>query len=92
MGLSNFQVSVMEEYVRTYLYSASAPVTNFDLFTFVQGAGAVTAQQFNRLIADMKRAGVVGTAKGGEVVFLSAAARQQRDRELQQPKVTGGAQ
>ena len=29
---------------------------------------------FNKIIGDMKKAGIIGTAKGGEVVFLSNAA------------------
>jgi hypothetical protein len=36
--------------------------------------GLITSGFFNRIIADMKRAGVIGAVKGGERVFLSDAA------------------
>lgn len=90
MNLSNSHVRALEEQVRSFLYNANAPVLNFALFTSLQSAGAITAQQFNRLIADLKRAGVVGTARGGEVIFLSVAARQQRNLELSKAKKIAG--
>jgi len=62
-------------------------VSMFDLFTRFGGevvyrtryapierTDIVTSGFFNRIIADMKRAGIIGTAKGGERVFLSDAA------------------
>lgn len=69
--------------------AGSGTVSRFDLFKFVEGSvwvttpapdfrqiyvGEVTSGVFNRILADMKRAGVIGTAKGGDVVFLTDVA------------------
>ena len=35
------------------------------------GNATITARFFNSIISDMKRVGIIGTARGGEVVFLS---------------------
>lgn len=55
-------------------YSASA----LTLYQHVVGShivrGVVTSGFFNKVIADMKRTGIIGTTKGGEKVFLSEAA------------------
>jgi hypothetical protein len=61
-------------------------VTVFTLYSTVQERARidgyiVTAQFFNHVLADMKKAGIVGTAKGGEVAFLTEAAFEQDERE-----------
>ena len=56
-------------------------VSTFSLFTFVTHANSgVTAAEFNKAVGDLKRAGVVGTAKGGELVYLSNAAWELRQQ------------
>lgn len=45
----------------------------------VGGRAVVTAGFFNKILSDMKRAGIIGTARGGEVAFLS---QHSFDREL----------
>jgi hypothetical protein len=47
--------------------------------TLVGERAVVTAGFFNKIVSDMKRAGVIGTARGGDVAFLS---QHSFDREL----------
>jgi hypothetical protein len=68
-------------------------VTVFKLYTLIQrdakrSGYSVTAHFFNRVLADMKRVGVIGTAKGGEVAFLSDAAFEQNEKERQRVRLT----
>jgi hypothetical protein len=51
----------------------------FDLYKRVErnynsGFGVVTSGFFNHIIADMKKAGIVGTCNGGDRVFLTDVA------------------
>jgi hypothetical protein len=65
----NKAISVFDLYNR---FSGNIQVQHPHFPTLV--FGVVTSGFLNRVIADMKRAGIVGTTKGGQAVFLSDAA------------------
>lgn len=52
-----------------------AEIARVQLYIYVESRlrshGIITTGFFNGIISDMKRAGVIGTARGGEAVFLS---------------------
>jgi hypothetical protein len=77
----SFFTQWLESIIRTYLTDMRTAnpinytVPMLTLYTFASANGSgVTAASFNKAIGDMKKAGIIGTAKGGEVVFLSNAA------------------
>src|SRR5271169_3041911 len=57
---------------RLELFQATARATGITL----------TAGYFNRTIDDMKTVGLLGTAKGGQVVFLTPAGRIQLENDI----------
>jgi hypothetical protein len=82
--------SRLEKFIRAYLllYRERHPdfaVPMLLLYTETENQLGTTAAHFNKTISDLKRAGIVGTAKGGEVVFLSDPAWKLQ----QQLKVVG---
>ena len=77
----HYATQQLEKYIRAFLTIRRANHPNGDytvtmlvLYTVVEKAFGSTAAQFNKAVGDMKKAGVIGTARGGEVVFLSNAA------------------
>ena len=56
--------------------------------------GVITTGFFSRIVGDMKRTGIIGTAKGGDVLFMtdaywkiSGGEKQKRDSDEQQERV-----
>jgi len=57
----------------------------------------LTAGFFNRIVDDMKRVGLIGTAKGGSILYLTGASRKKMlawdsERILPASQTVGGAQ
>lgn len=67
----------LEKYIRKFLtvqrgnHPRDYTVTTLVLYTIIEKTFGSTAGQFNKTIGDMKKAGIVSTAKGGEIIFLS---------------------
>lgn len=77
----------MEGVIRRYLFKTAemaggssahfASVRMVDLYALIQAHDfgiTMTAQFFNRVVADMKRAGIVSTPRGGEFVVITTSA------------------
>ena len=70
----------LERFIRAYLTlhrekHPFAAVSTLVLFNSVEThMVGTTAAQFNKTVGDLKRTGIVGTAKGGEALFLTDAA------------------
>jgi hypothetical protein len=45
------------------------------LYDAVSSNTQITARDFNGIVQSMKRAGIVGTARGGDIIFLSPIAQ-----------------
>jgi hypothetical protein len=53
----------------------SATIAMLEMYqAAVSNVSTVTAREFNGIVQSMKRAGIVGTAKGGDIIFLTRGA------------------